>query len=118
MKVCPECGHIGSAVEMARHIAQHEERLRRDAILDGMLGRARLVTPEELIAELAALVASYRTQAVALAAQLAKRDQLLRDVLSDTIGGKVGGGDGNTYVTRPISGKTHNAIVQTLAGAK
>jgi hypothetical protein len=46
--------------------------------------------------------------------------EALQAVMRDGIGDKVGGGDGNTYVTRPLSGATLKQVSQALAalGAK
>jgi hypothetical protein len=72
---------------------------------------ALLAAAPDLARENARLV----TQLAAQAAEIAKLRALLSKVQEETIGNKVGGGDGNTYVVRPLSCATFNAIHAALA---
>lgn len=42
-------------------------------------------------------------------------EEAMNAVKCETMGEPVGGGDGNTYVVRPLSGATYNRIVHALA---
>lgn len=51
-------------------------------------------------------------------AEIDRLHGILKAVISDTRGPLVGGGDGGTFIVRPISGETYNKIHAALKGAK
>ena len=51
-------------------------------------------------------------------AEIDRLHGILKAVISDTRGPLVGGGDGCTFIVRPISGETYNKIHAALKGAK
>lgn len=84
----------------------------------GIAERLRDMRPMPWDDDIADLGIEAAAHIEAQAVELERLHDLLKAVMNDTRGPLVGGGDGSTYVVRPISGETYNKIHAALKGPK